>query len=261
MKSLIFNILFCLLALLSYRANSQEERHFIREGNQLYEKKKYNEAEIKYRKAIEKNNRSFEAKFNMGDALYKQGNYKEALKVWQELLQSTTDKDKLEKLHYNIGNIYLKTNKLKESINSYINALKLNPDDKEAKYNLSVALQKLKKQQQQQKQNQQNKKQNQNKQNKNNKKKNDKKKENKNKQNQQNKNKDKKDKQQQKKQQQQPQNQQKKKQQQQKQGMNKKDAQRILNALQQNENKLQKKIKAKQLQQQKANRIKIEKDW
>jgi len=162
MKSIVFKILPVLL-ILNFNASAQEERHFIREGNKLYQKEKYNEAEIKYRKAIEKNNNSFEARFNMGDALYKQGNYKEALNVWNELLQTTTDKQKLAKLHYNIGNVYLKTNKLKESINSYINSLKLNPGDQDAKYNLSVALQKLKKHQQQQK-NKQNK---QNKQNKN----------------------------------------------------------------------------------------------
>ena len=62
---------------------------------------------------------------------------------------------------YNIGNAWLKAQQPQKAIQSYVDGLKLNPDDQEAKYNLSAALRMLQQQQQQQQQqkNQQNKQQ------------------------------------------------------------------------------------------------------
>ena len=55
---------------------------------------------------------------------------------------------------YNLGNSLLMSNKISESIEAYKNSLKLNPDNPEAKYNLAYAQDLLK--QQQDKQEQQN---------------------------------------------------------------------------------------------------------
>ena len=58
---------------------AQQERKFIREGNELFEKQNFEKAEVEYRKAADKKMDSFEAAFNMADALYKQKKYDEAL--------------------------------------------------------------------------------------------------------------------------------------------------------------------------------------
>ena len=65
-------ILFVVFGVLSSQA--QQERKFIREGNELFEKQDFEKAEVEYRKAADKKNESFEAAFNMADALYKQKN-------------------------------------------------------------------------------------------------------------------------------------------------------------------------------------------
>ena len=54
---------------------AQQERKFIREGNELFEKQNFEKAEVEYRKAADKKMDSFEAAFNMADALYKQKKY------------------------------------------------------------------------------------------------------------------------------------------------------------------------------------------
>jgi hypothetical protein len=63
------------------------------------------------------------------------------------------------KAYYNIGNSFFKQDKLQESIEAYKKALDINPNDRDAKYNLELARAKLKesseKQQQQPQQNSQ----------------------------------------------------------------------------------------------------------
>src|ERR1700746_2696203 len=71
-------LLILLFTLTSNNSCAQKERKSIREGNKLYEEKKYTEAEKKYNQALEKNKNSFEGTFNLGDALYKLEKYKEA---------------------------------------------------------------------------------------------------------------------------------------------------------------------------------------
>jgi Ca-activated chloride channel homolog len=203
---------------------AQTDKKFIRKGNREYEKDKFSESEISYRKAIDNNKQSPDAVFNVGDALYKQNKFEEAGKQFIENTNQSDDKVKKSAGLYNLGNSLLKANKLEESINAYKSSLKMRPDNKEAKYNLSYAqdLLKLQREKQKQQQQQQNKdKQNQNK---------DKKKD------QQDKNKDQqnnKDNNQDQKQQQQPQ----------KQEISKDDAQRLLNALANDEKNVQEKVK------------------
>ncbi len=64
------------------------------------------------------------------------------------------DKDKKSASLYNLGNSLLMADKLQESIEAYKNSLRLKPDNPEAKYNLAYAQDLLKEQQQQQQQQQ-----------------------------------------------------------------------------------------------------------
>ena len=110
-----------------------------------------------------------EAKFNAADSLYKMKKYKQALKLYSEI----KDKKLKEKSLYNQGNCYAKMGKIDEAIKSYEESLKINPNDKDAKYNLELLKKHKKnnKNDKNKKQNQQNKKKNskkQDKQNKNN---------------------------------------------------------------------------------------------
>lgn len=201
---------------------AQADKKFIREGNREFEKNKYPDAEISYRKAIDKNKESADAVFNIGDALYKQKKYEDAGKQFLDNHNMNEKNDKKSASLYNLGNSLLMANKIQESIEAYKNSLKLNPGSMEAKYNLAYA-QDLLQQQQQQKQQQQNDKN----------KDQDKKDQNKEQQNNQD-NKDQKQDQQKNKDQQQ---------QQQQQQISKEDAERILNALANDEKKVQEKVK------------------
>jgi tetratricopeptide (TPR) repeat protein len=213
-------------------AIGQEERKIIRSGNKAYSEKKYTEAEELYRKALEKKPQSLEANYNIGNVLYKQNKYLDAASKYNSLTNSTDDKREKAYIYHNMGNSYLKANKLNESINAYKESLKLNPGDRETKFNLAYAQRMLVQQQQQQQQQQ-------NKDNKDQNKKDDKKKDQQNKDQQE---KDKKDDQ--------------KDQQQQNKNISQEDANRILEAMQNEEKELQKKLKMEKVQAQRGKTLK-----
>lgn len=224
-----------LLVLIAVNALAQKERKYIRKGNKEYEKENFQNSEVEYRKAIDKDKNSYHASFNIGDALYKQEKYEEAANHFNELTGKQVNKEDAAKIYHNIGNSLIKNQKLKESIDAYKEALRKNPNDMDTKYNLAYAQKMLQQQQQQQNQDKNQDKDKENKDKKDNK-------ENQNKQDQQDK-KDQQEKQQQ--QQQQPQ-------------ISKEDAQRLLQALANDEKKTQEKVNKEKV---KAAKVKLEKDW
>ena len=237
-------------------ARAQSERSLVSDGNRMYRDKKYADAEASYRKALEKNKELQQGAFNLGDALYKQERFGEAAEQYTISATRAADARTKAQAYHNLGNALLKGQKLPESIAAYKDALKLNPSDADTKYNLAYAKALL--QQQQQKQDQQKKDKNQKKDDK------------KEKQNQEQRNKDqqKQDQQQdQQKQDKQGENQkaqqqdqkhqdQQKAQQVKKMQISKEDAERILEALKNEEKDVQKKLHKKA-----PARTKVEKDW
>lgn len=237
-----------LLAIGSKESFSQSLRGLVNDGVENYNKGNFSDAEVNFKKGVEKEPENFEAKFNLGDAFFKQKRYDEAIKSYQSAMAFAKDDLEKARVHFNIGNSLLKGKKVKESIEEYKKSLRLNPDDQEAKYNLSYALQLLKNKDQQQKKNDKDQNKDKNK--------------DQNKDKNKNQDKDKKDQQQkdqQNKQEQQKQDQQDKKQQQQQkkpQKISKEEAERILQALKDNEKDLQKKLR-----KIKGKRVKTDKDW
>jgi Ca-activated chloride channel homolog len=233
-------------------ASAQSLRSLVNNGVKLYNKGQTTDSEVKFKKGLEKAPNNFQANFDLGDAYYKEQKYDQAVKAYGSALTKTKNNFLKSEVYHNIGNALLKDKKYKESVGAYEQSLKLNPNDKDTKYNLSYALDMMKN-----KNNKQNQKNNKNdKNNKNNKNKQD--------QNQQNKQDQNKNKNQQNKQQQNnQQNQDKKEQQnQQKQNqagqneMSKAQAEQILNALKGNEKDIQ-----KELHKVKGKQVKTQKDW
>jgi Ca-activated chloride channel homolog len=232
---IIFSLVFVSFHLLSQAQNANST---IRRGNNAYNDKKFKDAEIDYKSAVTTDPKSFAGNYNLGNTYYKQGNMEEAGKQFMQSAGTTKDAVEQSKAYYNLGNAYLKAEKYQESVDAYKMALRQNPKDEDARYNLAYALNKLKAQQQKdnkQNKNQQNKNQQQQQQ-----------------QQQQNKNQDQKKDQQQNQQQQQQQ-----KQQASKPKISKEEAERMLQAIKNQEQKLQKK-NAKKFDAAGGN---PEKDW
>ena len=223
------------LVLFSAAGLGQSGKKYVREGNRNFKEKEYEESEVSYRKAINKETDLFDANFNLGDALYKQEKFDEAANEFNGLASQDGSNKELAKTYHNLGNSLFKSQKIEESIAAYKSSLRYYPDDQETKYNLSYAKDLLKEQQQKKDQDQ--------KQNKD-----------------QDKNKEKQDQQEKDQQEQNKNEQQKDKQEQQKQPqkISKEDANRLLNALANDEKEIQEKVKKAIAKMQK---VKTEKDW
>lgn len=241
-------LLMSLLFMCSFDGFAQQEKKYVRDGNQQYEKKDYSGAEKNYMQGLNKNRDSYKSAFNLGDAYYQQGKYEEAAEQFQQLTHRATSKDTLSKSYHNLGNSLLKAKKYEESVNAYKNALKNNPNDEDSRYNLAYAQQMLKQQQQQQ-----------NKDNKDNKDKDKKDKDKKDNKDNKDKDKDKKDKDKKDdKKDKEKKDQEKQKKDQEKPQISKEDAKRLLDALQNDEKNLQDKMKK---EKGKGMKVQIEKDW
>jgi len=130
-----------------------QERVNTRNGNKQYQKDNYTDAEAEYKKALDKKNNMPEATFNLGDAVYKQKRYDEAVKQFQLSAQTNTDPKVKSQAYHNLGNTYLEQKKWDEAVKSYKESLKLNATDKDTKYNLAYANAMLIQQKQDQKNN------------------------------------------------------------------------------------------------------------
>lgn len=126
-------------------ANAQSSNKLLREGNKFYKNEKYNNATESYSKALQKAPKDVRAYFNQGDALYKLNELDKAKELFNGVAKASTNTDIQARAHYNIGNIHYKQEKWEESAKAYKQSLKLNPKDEDAKYNLMMALSKIKK--------------------------------------------------------------------------------------------------------------------
>ena len=262
-KGLFVAILLSAIAL-PQMAGAQTERKYIRQGNRQFnsafadstkvDSTRFAAAEASYRKALEQDPNSWDASFNLANAMASQGRMEEAARQYQALGAKTdVDKTKRAAAYHNLGNCLLQSENLQGAIDAYKNALRNNPNDLETKYNLAWAQDKMKQQQNENQQNQNQNKQDQDQQNQ--KQNQDQQQDQQQNQNQQQK--DKQDQQSQDNQQQQPQQAQQQPEQNDEQ-MSKEDAMRILEALENDEKDVQEKVQKQKAQPQ---RRRTQKDW
>ncbi len=204
----------------------------VKQGNEAFKKQDYKQALEYYRSAETEAPVLEPLQYNIGGALYQQGNYEETVDRYTKALDAT-DITFQQQAYYNLGSTFFRMAEYEKAIANYQKALEINPDDTDAKFNLELARKRLKDQikPEQQQQDQQEKQQP---------------KEDEQQQDQQNQDQQE---QQQQDQQQQDQQESKPEEQQQKQDaqddteMSREDAERILNALRDDEQELQKNIK------------------
>ncbi|WP_029905404.1 tetratricopeptide repeat protein [Prevotella sp. 10(H)] len=159
-------ILIILLGFITVGLSAQKGvRKAVRTGNKAYNEQRYGAAETEYDKALKENASSKEASFNLANTYYKQQRWDDAVKEYQHYLTlENEDQTKMSSAWSNMGNTFLKkkanekgqqmqqmaqqagqpqqggqqADNLKLSMEAYKNALRLNPNDDETRYNLAV---------------------------------------------------------------------------------------------------------------------------
>ena len=211
----------------SHAQSDRMDRQYVKEGNKQFRLRNFSDAETSYRKAIEKNKENPQAQYNLGTALIAQGQDTMAIKSLEQAARIETNPLRRSAAHHNLGTILQGRKMFGEAIEQYKQALRLNPNDDDARYNLVLCKHQLKNQPQ----NQDNKNQNQDQQQ---------------------------DQQQQDQQKQQQQKQEQQKQEQQKEQMSRENAEQLLNAAMQQEKQTQKRMKEAEKQPQRRS---VEKNW
>ncbi|MFK7831848.1 MAG: tetratricopeptide repeat protein [Winogradskyella sp.] len=113
--------------------------NYVYKANTLLEASNYVEAEMEYRKAISEAPSKAVGAYNLSHSYYKNGSLDEALFRSQEAAKNATTKDEKHRVFHNIGNILMKNEQCKEAVEAFKNALRNNPSDEETRYNLALA--------------------------------------------------------------------------------------------------------------------------
>lgn len=128
-------------------------RKYLIEGNKNYVVQSYDEAAANYLRAIQEGGDSYKSNFNLGNAMYRQKKYSDAISQFEKSIKFASGKLEKSQAYFNAGNGYFKKKDYKKAAESFKKALKLNPRDDKARYNYAVTKEKLKEQEKQQQKN------------------------------------------------------------------------------------------------------------
>ena len=133
---------------------AKESNNYIAEAQDALSENDFASAEASYRKAIAKDPSNTVAKYNMGNLYYnkeKSLNAEERLKQAAEIAATKSEK---HRIYHNLGNSYMQQKNYQGAVDAFKNALRNDPTDEETRYNLALAKKKLEKEQQNQQGNQ-----------------------------------------------------------------------------------------------------------
>ena len=146
MKSIVL-ILVAFSTVISYSQEEDKEKllalkkanNYVYEGNELLNEEEFISAEMEYRKAISKESENVAGTYNLGNAYYKKGNFNEALYRHEQAAKKAVSKSEKHKAFHNIGNVLMQNKQCKGAVEAFKNALRNNPADDETRYNYALA--------------------------------------------------------------------------------------------------------------------------
>ena len=123
---------------------AQEKDNNLPKGNDSFAEKKYADAEVEYRISESKNPKKSIASYNLGNAVYKQNQSNEAKYHYAKALKTAKTRAEKHQAFHNMGNTFMKNKDYSNAVEAYKNALRNNPADEETRYNYALAKKMLK---------------------------------------------------------------------------------------------------------------------
>ena len=149
MQKLIFFWGFLFLGM-TLMAQEGEVTNHIYDGNEQASAKVFDEAEISYRRALSKAPERPEALYNLGNTHFKEQDFEEAKQRYFQTQKFAENKSSKQHAFHNLGNVFMKQKDYAKAVEAYKNALRNNPEDEETRYNYALAKELLEKEQEQQ---------------------------------------------------------------------------------------------------------------
>jgi tetratricopeptide (TPR) repeat protein len=138
------NLIIYSFLLLSFAIFAQEKDMNLPKANAEFADKKYANAEAEYRISLSNNPKKAIASYNLGNSIYKQNHGSEALLSYEKTIKIATERPEKQKAFHNSGNIYMAEKNYSAAVEAYKNALRNNPSDEETRYNFALAKKMLK---------------------------------------------------------------------------------------------------------------------
>lgn len=127
-----------------------EAHNLTYKGNESLNENSFVAAEKSYRTAIGINPEDATPAYNLGSALYQKEAFEEALTPLKKAVIAGKNKREKHSALHNLGNAFMKNKSYEKAVETYKEALRNNPTDNETRYNLALAKEMLKKEQQEQ---------------------------------------------------------------------------------------------------------------
>jgi len=131
------SLLFLIVSFYTY--SQSDPNNLVFNGNKESVKKNYIEAEVEYRKAISKDKATSKAAHNLGNILFENENYDEAIQEYFKTQKNSELNLEKHSAFHNLGNSYMKKKDYAQAIEAYKNALRNNSEDDETRYNYALA--------------------------------------------------------------------------------------------------------------------------
>ena len=132
------------LLLLPFLMNAQSWQELHKNGKKAYQEGKYEEAHENFVSAQRLAPDNVDLSKDIGTAAYRMGDYDSAEDIFTRKAQnSATSKLERAKKWHNVGNSQMKKKNYAEAVESYKNALRLNPNSQQTRYNYAEAKRRL----------------------------------------------------------------------------------------------------------------------
>ncbi len=138
MKNNFFYFFLLLYTPLCFSQTGEVINH-IYDGNKKAKTEAYVEAEKSYRKALSLAPEKAEALYNLGNTHFLDKKYDEASQRFFQTQKFAATKDAKHRAFHNMGNVYMQKNEYQNAVEAYKNALRNNPADEETRYNYALA--------------------------------------------------------------------------------------------------------------------------
>jgi len=140
-------MLFIVLGSISLNAQEDKEKlkelkeaqEFLSDASLALQEDEFPIAEADFRKAIALNPANETGKYNLGAAYYGKNKNTEALNRFKQAASVATAKSEKHRAFHNLGNTFMNEKNYSEAVEAFKNALRNNPKDDESRYNLALA--------------------------------------------------------------------------------------------------------------------------
>ena len=137
-------MLLCSLVAFSQEKDKVKKDEYLSKGNKEFSKKEYRDAEADYRISQSKNPANSKSMYNLGNAIYRQGKPSEAMYAYFDAIEKAENKKDKHRAYHNLGNMLMEQKDYQTAVEAYRNALRNDPYDEETRYNFALAKEMLK---------------------------------------------------------------------------------------------------------------------